>query len=219
MNDRRAARQLDLLERLNSTLASRHTRTRPSCRPASRASSWPTGCRWRRRSAGRDQESRKRSRSSTAWTTRSAATSPSSADGPAAGGARRALRADLQRRNERSWDGHTDIAGNHRQFAGETDMPIAGLLTDLKQRGLLDSTLVIWGGEFGRLPVSQRPRTASGRDHNPHAFTTWFAGGGVKGGVHTARPTRSATRRPSTACRSTTCTPPSCTCSAWTTRS
>jgi hypothetical protein len=88
--------------------------------------------------------------------------------------------------NERSWDGHTDIAANHRQFAGETDVPVAGLLTDLKSRGLLDSTLVIWGGEFGRLPVAQRPKNGkqTGRDHNPHAFTTWFAGGGVKGGVH-----------------------------------
>ncbi len=88
--------------------------------------------------------------------------------------------------NERSWDGHIDIAGNHRQFAGETDIPIGGLLTDLKQRGLLDSTLVICCGEFGRLPVSQRTKDTKlpGRDHNPHAFTTWFAGGGVKGGVH-----------------------------------
>jgi arylsulfatase A-like enzyme len=88
--------------------------------------------------------------------------------------------------NERSWDGHLDIAGNHRQFAGETDQPIAALLADLKQRGLLDTTLVIWGGEFGRLPVVQRPpgSTQAGRDHNPHAFTTWFCGGGTKGGVH-----------------------------------
>jgi hypothetical protein len=88
--------------------------------------------------------------------------------------------------NEKSWDGHTNIAANHRQFAGETDQPIAALLTDLKQRGLLDSTLVVWGGEFGRLPVVQkRPDSQnSGRDHNPHAFTTWMAGGGVKGGVH-----------------------------------
>jgi hypothetical protein len=88
--------------------------------------------------------------------------------------------------NERSWDGHIDIAGNHRQFAGETDIPVAALLTDLKQRGLLDSTLVIWGGEFGRLPIAQRPKNTKqmGRDHNPHAFTTWMAGGGVKGGVH-----------------------------------
>lgn len=88
--------------------------------------------------------------------------------------------------NERSWDGHTDIASNHRQFAGETDQPVAALLTDLKQRGLLDQTLIVWGGEFGRLPVAQRPKGTSrmGRDHNPHAFTMWFAGGGVKGGTH-----------------------------------
>jgi hypothetical protein len=85
--------------------------------------------------------------------------------------------------NERSWDGHIDIAGNHRQFAGETDVPIAGLLTDLKSRGLLDSTLVICAGEFGRLPVAQKGQKP-GRDHNPHAFTAWFAGGGVRGGVH-----------------------------------
>src|SRR5262249_21594459 len=88
--------------------------------------------------------------------------------------------------NERSWDGHIDIAGNHRQFAGETDVPVAALLTDLKQRGLMESTLVIWGGEFGRLPVAQRTANGkqTGRDHNPHAFTYWLAGGGVKGGVH-----------------------------------
>jgi len=84
--------------------------------------------------------------------------------------------------NQLSWDGHNDIAGNHRGFAQETDVPIAGLLTDLASRGLLDSTLVIWGGEFGRLPVAQKGATP-GRDHNPHAFTVWMAGGGVKGGV------------------------------------
>jgi hypothetical protein len=84
--------------------------------------------------------------------------------------------------NQLSWDGHNDIAGNHGGFAKETDVPIAGLLTDLQSRGLLDSTLVIWGGEFGRLPVAQKSKTP-GRDHNPHAFTTWLAGGGVKGGT------------------------------------
>jgi hypothetical protein len=83
--------------------------------------------------------------------------------------------------NERSWDGHTNIKDNHSQFAGETDTPVAALLSDLKQRGLLDSTLVIWGGEFGRLPIVQTGGT--GRDHNPHAFTVWMAGGGVKGGT------------------------------------
>jgi hypothetical protein len=84
--------------------------------------------------------------------------------------------------NERSWDGHQNLVANHTQFAGETDIPIAALLTDLKQRGLMDDTLVIWGGEFGRLPLVQKGGT--GRDHNPHAFTYWLAGGGVKGGVH-----------------------------------
>jgi len=83
--------------------------------------------------------------------------------------------------NERSWDGHTDIVKNHGGFAAETDTPVAALLTDLKRQGLLDSTLVIWGGEFGRLPICQKGST--GRDHNPHAFTVWMAGGGVKGGV------------------------------------
>jgi len=85
--------------------------------------------------------------------------------------------------NQLSWDGHADIKGNHGGFARETDQPIAGLLTDLKARGLLDETLVLCCGEFGRLAVSQKG-AKPGRDHNPHAFTTWMAGGGVKGGVH-----------------------------------
>lgn len=84
--------------------------------------------------------------------------------------------------NQRSWDGHNDIVGNHTGFAAETDKPIAGLLTDLEQRGMLDDTLVIWGGEFGRLPVAQKSKKP-GRDHNPHAFTYWLAGGGIRGGI------------------------------------
>lgn len=84
--------------------------------------------------------------------------------------------------NERSWDGHSNIQANHSGFAQETDQPIAALLTDLQERGLLDSTLIVWGGEFGRLPLVQKGGT--GRDHNPHAFTYWLAGGGVKGGTH-----------------------------------
>ena len=88
--------------------------------------------------------------------------------------------------NEKSWDGHKNLADNHRGFASETDQPIAGLLADLAQRGLLQDTLVVWGGEFGRLPVVQRAKNSAdtGRDHNPHAFTTWMAGGGIKPGVH-----------------------------------
>jgi len=73
--------------------------------------------------------------------------------------------------------------GNHTGFARETDQPFAALLADLEQRGLLKETLVVCGGEFGRLPVSQKG-DKPGRDHNPHAFTIWMAGGGVKGGVH-----------------------------------
>ena len=84
--------------------------------------------------------------------------------------------------NQRSWDGHMDIKGNHSQFALETDQPVAALLTDLAQRGLLDETLVIWGGEFGRLPIAQTG-AKPGRDHNPHCFTFWLAGGGVRGGM------------------------------------
>jgi Protein of unknown function (DUF1501) len=84
--------------------------------------------------------------------------------------------------NQLSWDGHADIAGNHSGFAMETDQPVAALLTDLKSRGLLDSTLVIWGGEFGRLPVTQTG-AKPGRDHNPNAMTYWLAGGGVKPGT------------------------------------
>ncbi len=77
------------------------------------------------------------------------------------------------------WDAHSHLVANHEKMCGHTDQPIAALLQDLKQRGLLDSTLVIWGSEFGRLPMSQG---GNGRDHNPHGFTMWFAGGGVKGG-------------------------------------
>jgi hypothetical protein len=79
-----------------------------------------------------------------------------------------------------SWDAHWDIVENHGMHAAETDGPVAGLLRDLKSRGMLDSTLILWHGEFGRMPISQR---MNGRDHNPHVFTVWLAGGGVKGGA------------------------------------
>jgi hypothetical protein len=77
------------------------------------------------------------------------------------------------------WDAHSDIVGNHGRLCEQSDLPIAGLLRDLKMRGLLDSTLVVWGGEFGRTPMSEG---TTGRDHNPHGFSMWLAGGGVKGG-------------------------------------
>ena len=83
--------------------------------------------------------------------------------------------------NDVPWDGHDNIDVNHRDCAGATDQPVGALLTDLKARGLLDSTLVVWGGEFGRTSDSQGSK---GRDHNPQANTIWLAGGGVRAGVH-----------------------------------
>jgi hypothetical protein len=77
------------------------------------------------------------------------------------------------------WDQHSGLKAGHENNARATDKPIAGLLTDLKARGLLDETLVLWGGEFGRTPMAQG---SDGRDHNPFGFTVWLAGGGVKGG-------------------------------------
>jgi hypothetical protein len=80
----------------------------------------------------------------------------------------------------RAWDAHDDLEKNHRLHCAETDQPIAGLLTDLKQRGLLDETLVIWGGEFGRSPTAEGGK---GRDHHARGFTMWLAGGGAKPGM------------------------------------
>ncbi len=84
--------------------------------------------------------------------------------------------------NDDNWDAHGDLEHNHNLHAGRTDQPIAALLTDLKQRGMLDETLVIWGGEFGRQPTAEYAK-GSGRDHNSFGFTMWMAGGGIKGGV------------------------------------
>ena len=82
------------------------------------------------------------------------------------------------------WDAHDDVEANHKRMCSQTDQPVAALLTDLKRRGLLESTLVLWGGEFGRMPMSE---SGVGRDHNPHGFCYWLAGAGVKGGtVHGA---------------------------------
>ena len=83
------------------------------------------------------------------------------------------------------WDAHIDLDSSLRYSCGKTDRPVTALLKDLKQRGLLDSTLVIWGGEFGRLPLSQTmaQSTNAGRDHGPSGFSVWMAGAGVKGGT------------------------------------
>jgi hypothetical protein len=77
------------------------------------------------------------------------------------------------------WDAHNDVLQNHTDYCGRTDRPVAGLLKDLKRRGMLDETLVIWGGEFGRMPMSEKGK---GRDHNPWGYSLWMAGGGLKRG-------------------------------------
>ncbi|MDB4359081.1 DUF1501 domain-containing protein [Verrucomicrobiales bacterium] len=84
--------------------------------------------------------------------------------------------------NDHNWDAHGDLENNHNLHAGATDKPIAGLLKDLKRRGMLDDTLVVWGGEFGRQPTAEYAK-GTGRDHNSYGFTMWMAGGGIKGGV------------------------------------
>ncbi|MFZ9937501.1 MAG: DUF1501 domain-containing protein [Luteolibacter sp.] len=84
--------------------------------------------------------------------------------------------------NDDNWDAHGDLVKNHEHHAGNTDQPIAGLLKDLKQRGLLEETLVVWGGEFGRQPTAEYAK-GTGRDHNSYGFTMWMAGGGIKGGT------------------------------------
>ena len=84
--------------------------------------------------------------------------------------------------NDDNWDAHTDMVANHGKHAGNTDLPIAGLLKDLKRSGLLDSTIVVWTGEFGRQPTAEYAQ-GTGRDHNAYGFTSWLAGGGIKPGV------------------------------------
>ena len=83
---------------------------------------------------------------------------------------------------EDTWDAHESIEKNHGRHGAEVDQPIAALLTDLEQRGLLDSTLIVWGGEFGRMPFSEG-KDAPGRNHNPYGFCMWMAGAGIRGGV------------------------------------
>ncbi|GAC1301664.1 MAG: hypothetical protein NVSMB14_11330 [Isosphaeraceae bacterium] len=79
------------------------------------------------------------------------------------------------------WDAHDNVDENHEKMSGMTDKPVAGLLADLKARGLLDDTLVVWGGEFGRTPCAQGG--GRGRDHNPYGFSMWMSGAGIKGGT------------------------------------
>ena len=108
------------------------------------------------------------------------------------------------------WDAHGDVEDNHSKMCRSCDKPIAGLLADLKSRGLLDDTLVVWGGEFGRTPFNENGK---GRDHNPWGFTMWMAGGGARGGTAVgstdeiglraqsiARPTSPTFTQPSSTC-------------------
>jgi uncharacterized protein (DUF1501 family) len=80
----------------------------------------------------------------------------------------------------RNWDSHENIRKDHGEMGTSMDKPTAGLIKDLKQRGLLDDTIIIWTTEFGRMPCTEG---GAGRDHNPFAFTSWLAGGGIKGGI------------------------------------
>ena len=106
-----------------------------------------------------------------------------------------------------NWDGHKVLADQYSIHGPVLDQPTAALITDLKQRGLLKDTLVVWCTEFGRMPTFQKG--ASGRDHNPDGFTCWMAGAGVKA---TERPMILATKPSKTSSLSTTSTPPFCTC-------
>ncbi len=108
---------------------------------------------------------------------------------PAAGGSRGVRLVQLYSggsHNDANWDAHSDLVKNHNYHAGNTDKPIAGLIKDLKQRGLLDSTLIVWGGEFGRQPTAEYAQ-GTGRDHNAYGFTMWMAGGGIRGGQSVGR--------------------------------
>ena len=101
------------------------------------------------------------------------------------------------------WDQHSDLKSGHEKNALEVDKPIAGLLRDLKQRGLLEDTLVMWSGEFGRTPTAQG---TNGRDHNPSGFTVWLAGAGVKGGFRYGSTDEYGFFCKKTECTSMTCT-------------
>ena len=112
-----------------------------------------------------------------------------------------------------SWDHHGAVAKRMRKSCGEIDKPVAGLLADLKQRGLLEETLVVWASEMGRTPFQNGALSANpGREHNSWALCMWMAGGDVRGGAHSpARPTSSASALSIRRSRSATCTPRSST--------
>ncbi len=116
---------------------------------------------------------------------------------------------------EPSWDAHWDLKTNHGLHCAETDKPLAGLIKDLKSHGLFDDTLIVWHGEFGRLPISER---MDGRDHNNKGFSVWLAGGGIKGGTVVGATDSTDTRRSRIPNPSTSCMRPSFTSSVSTSR-
>ena len=180
--------QRDLLDTLNAYNAEHLRRPRRQQQPRGPDRQLRAGLHMQRHApeaVDLGQRDRRDHRSSTAWTT----------TGPSDFGRRCLLARRLVERgvrfvqlyaggahNDDNWDAHGDLVKNHTCHAGRTDKPIAGLLKDLKQRGLLDETLVVWGGEFGRQPTAEYAK-GTGRDHNAYGFTMWMAGGGIKGGV------------------------------------
>ena len=188
---------LDTLREANERAPAPRGSTTPTWPPASPATSWPSRCRSTppRRSI---------------WPTKRDEThklygldNPRTADfGRRCLLARRLVERGVRfiqlysggNHNDANWDAHGDLEKNHNYHAGNTDQPIAGLLKDLKQRGLLDETLIVWGGEFGRQPTAEYA-DGTGRDHNAYGFTMWMAGGGIKGGAERRRDRRAGHRR------------------------
>ena len=149
-----------------------------SSRRASRPSSWRSAC--RRRRPRRFEVEKESEATKKLYGLDDDDTRAISAGSACSRGAwRSATSAYIQCTHSYKWDQHSDLFDKHTENAKEVDKPIAGLLKDLKARGLLKDTLVIWAGEFGRTPVSQG---GNGRDHNPYGYTIWMAGGGVKPG-------------------------------------
>ena len=109
-----------------------------------------------------------------------------------------------------AWDQHGNLVDDLKKNCRDTDQACAALVKDLKQRGLLDETLIVWGGEFGRTPMVQGGN--DGRDHHPNAFSMWLAGGGIKPGSRWAKATSSASTSCTTGSTSATCTPRCCIC-------
>ena len=158
--------------------------SRTSSKPGSGAISSPSGCRPLRPRRWTWPARRRRPGGSTAWTTRRRPRSAGTACWRGGWWNAGVRFVQLYHGAGSRWDSHDNIERQHPPLCRSCDRPVAGLLRDLKRRGLLDETLVVWGGEFGRTPIAETNtgREGKGRDHNPTGFTMWMAGGGVKGG-------------------------------------